>query len=139
MNRSSSVTYGMLIHSIANAVALTRCGNNPCFLRIEAFVRCVKPSVCSRSTLSQSWHRLTVLNHDSHQWSPGCTGDGFVVAGYAGDSPAAAAIAIWLEADAFPVVIVERSTGVQQQQQAKVTDACPILLDPVPVQQSGIS
>ena len=86
MNLSSSVTYGMLIHSTVNALAFTRCGNNPCFLRIDAFVRCVKPTVCSRSTLSQSWHRLTVLNHDSHHWSPGRASDGFVVAGLAGDS-----------------------------------------------------
>ena len=57
----------------------------------------------------------------------------------AATTAAAAAIAIWPEADAFPVVIVERITGVQQQPQARVADACPIVLDPVPVQQSGIS
>ena len=77
----------MIVHSTVSTAALVSCGDNPCFQRIDAFFRCVKPMGCRRSTLRQSRHQLAVLDPDGHHRSLGGTSDGFVVAGRTGVSP----------------------------------------------------
>ena len=109
----------MTVRSTVSIAAQFSCGDDPCFQRIDAFLRCAKPMRCRFSTLRQSRHQLTVFDYDSHHWGLGGASDGFVVAGsvgvpHGGDSSSRSINSLVLGADAISAVIDEGSIGEQR-------------------------